>query len=226
MKSTEMYDVIVQGRVRSSSISSLSQCMPSRFAPLKDASLSPASQTSRDSCRLLLSEITGAGPHQATESRITKTRQLSTDSGVESNHPMDTECNRFIQDDTVSDGPYQSTVSSSSGIPEMCYSSSGSQLNSDVFKSSTERNGNYVKPEMFNEIDAAFASCAIRPVSSYVRPETLEWDNKPYHHHCVSESADSGFTNKAVYSSELITGSHDTEQELQFNNDGYVTSPV
>ena len=213
MKSTEMYDVIVQGRVRSSGISSLSQCMPSRFTPLKDASLSPASQTSRDSCRFLLSEITGAGPHQVTESRITKTRQLSTDSGVESNHP-------------VSDGLYQSTVSSSSGIPEMCYSSSGSQLNSDVFKSSTERNGNYVKPEMFNEIDAAFASCAIRPANSYVRPETLEWDNKPYHHHSVSESADSGFTNKAVYSSELITGSHDTEQELQFNNDGYVTSPV
>ena len=260
LKSTEMYDFIVQGQA---GISPFTQCRASRHKPVKDVSLSPASLVSRDSCAFLLSELTGARLHQAAESRTTKTRQLSTDSGVESNYPTSIECNHFVNpfkrsqqavevelnhssltgvlnnlhnevtDDTsVYSGLYQSTMNTSSGLPEMCNSSS--QLDSDVFKSSTEQSGNYIKPETLNEMEATFDTRTVQHVSTYVRPDTLEWDDKPYHCHSefdASVSADSGLVDKAVHSGELSTGSHntgshETEQDLQFNNDGYVTSPV
>lgn len=249
LKSTEMYDLIVQGQAGLSS--PVTQHMASRHVPVKDVSLSPASLTSRD---FLLSEINGARLHHTAESRITKTRQLSTDSGVESNYPTGIECNHFVKpfkrsqqavevelnhssldlneihdevtdDLSVCSGLYQSTANTSSGLPEMC--NSGSQLDSDVFKSSTEQSGNYIKPEALNEMEVTFD--AVQHVRSYIRPGTLEWDYKPYHYHSefdVSVSADSGLVDKAAHGAELSTGSHDIEQDLQFNNDGYVTSPV
>lgn len=262
-----MYDLIVQGRAAASPTCPDTQCIASRLVPLKDVLPSPTSLSST----FLLSEITGPQLDQYIEHTNMKKRQLSTDSGVESNHPgtsnnesscfvnsynrskcvveihppkavntlsahdlsknsTDCKCNALRDEYGTSSNPLEM----SNNEPELVEV----EINGDVFKS-TEQNGNYMKLETFNEMGATLSPCTVQHVGNYVRPETLEWNdtcvddvnvrNRESCHqggYDESVSSDSGHDDKGMHSDEAITGSHDGEQDLEFNNDGYVTSPV
>ena len=109
----------------------------------------------------------------------------------------------------------------------------GEGINSNVFKS-TEQNGNYIMQETFNEMGAIPHTLTTQQVGNYIRPETLNMCiNTVNSTHCHqgryngSVSTDSGHVDdKSMHSDEATTEPYETQQDLQFNSDGYVTSPV
>ena len=106
------------------------------------------------------------------------------------------------------------------------------EADTDVFKSS-QQNGDYITQDMFNEMVAEPATFITQQVGSYVRPDTLEWDNtlveiedSKYHYHEGTYNG-SVFTDSGHSSDKNIEQvTIDMKQHLQFNIDGYVTSPV
>ena len=123
------------------------------------------------------------------------------------------------------------TDNTANGLP-LCLNSKPELVeregNTDVFKS-TQQNGGYVTQDMFNEMVTVPATFTTQHVGSYVRPETLEWDNNnedsEHHYHKGtyngSVSTDSGHCSQKNIE-QVTTGT----EHLQFNIDGYVTSPV
>jgi len=208
LESTEMYDQIVQGRVEPSLDAGAVHFMTKEHITLTGSLPSPTSLTSKDSCVFLPAEL--VEPVQSMRRIDIKKRLYSTDSGVELNSNLATK-------NTLSDIQERS----SDGL------SLFSNANSNVLHS-TEHN-----QEIFNEM---MVTCMTPRVGDYIRPEKIEWEDK-YVGHCSevtddksckyveSISSDSGHEDKV--SDEAISGSRKTEEEdMEFNNDGYVTSPV
>lgn len=209
-----MYDQIIHGREERSDLNTVKR---SGMANYKNVALpTPTSSTSRDSSTFLLPEVDTIEVEPFQSTRCTKKRQLSTDSGVELK--------------------YHDT---SSGGPEL----GDREVNIDTHKfKSTEQDGNYISDlETFNELRTDNPDTfTISHMGNYVRPETLEWDNR-----CVTDggetvdnetchqdgcnaslSTDSGHDDKDMQSNGVSAEFNETEQDLQFNSDGYLTSPV
>ena len=141
------------------------------------------------------------------------------------NQLRDESCSLLLASDNTSSN---SPVSGESELVE------GEDINSDVFKS-TEQNGNYITQETFNEMVAVPSTLTTQHVTvgNYVRPETLQWDDNTRVDTAVSTfchgsvSTDSGHVDdNSNHSDEVTSRSHETQPDLQFNSDGYVTSPV
>ena len=205
LRSMEMYDQIVQGKVDTNSVQSMATYR--HIIPLNDKPSTPTSSTSKHYNTCLLQEVT--------EGEGRKKRLLSTDSGVE-----------FICHDNMSSTScsHDPSQSSSGGVKL--------SANGYVFKLTKHEDMDYILPEMANEMIATRDTTL--HVGGYVRPETFGWDSNSMAdkkcHHCISVkslSSDSGHDDEVnIQSDEMPTGSHDIEQNLQFNNNGYVTSPV
>lgn len=260
IRSTEMLDQIVQGRSAPAYVSA-AQCMPTSDATLENDRLPSPAIVSMTSYTYSLPEVSSGGlqPFQYMEH---KERLLSTDSGVECNHHGITSngecpCKRNV--DSLTEATNRLSTHSlhnstyNMAHKEMCHSgllpaadntslSSSNKpklveeaaVDSDVFKSTTEQNGNYITQETFNEMLSV--PHTTQHIGSYVRPETLtiEWDNTcaADSTHCQgryngSVSTDSGHVDdKSMHSDEAVTGSHEAPQDIQFNSDGYITSPI
>ena len=249
IRSTEMLDQIVRGQPGPSYITP-AECMPIRDAT-QDRLPSPAI-ASITSYTYSLPEVTSGGL-QSLQYMRHKERLLSTDSGVECNHTSNGECPCKRNVDSLTEATDKlSTHSLHSSTYNMMlkrlllaadYTSLGSNskpklveeeaVNSDVFKSTAEQNGSYITQEAFNDMLTAPSALTTQHMGSYVRPETLTIERNNM---CAAGSAycqggsvstDSGHVeDKSTHSDEAITGSHETSQDIQFNSDGYITSPI
>ena len=234
-----MLDQIVQGRPAPSYVSP-AQCMPTtRDATLDNDRLPSPAIVSLTSYIYSLPEVT-SGDLQPFQYMEHKQRLLSTDSGVECNHHSNTSngdcpCKNFdplTEAHNLHNSTYlaaDDTSLSGNSKPKLVEEEA---VDSDAFKSATEQNGNYITQETFNEM--LTVSHTTQHIGSYVRPETLMigWDNA-----CAADSTycqgtyngsvstDSGHVDEK-HSDEVITGSHETAQDVQFNSDGYITSPI
>lgn len=97
-------------------------------------------------------------------------------------------------------------------------------MNDDSVFKSTEQSGNYLQVETFNKM------VDVSTTQHIIRPETLHLDGIYFDHSETVDgksnddklSIDSGHGD-IINSSEVVI---DTERDLQFNNNGYLTSPV